>query len=66
MAAQAMTSSQSSRIEALKSKHSELSIRIEKEQQRPSSASYYLQKLKKQKLVLKEEIEGIKKSASGY
>ncbi|GJL84418.1 MAG: hypothetical protein DHS20C02_01930 [Micavibrio sp.] len=64
MAAQAMTSSQSSRIEALKAKHSALSMRIEKEQQRPSAASYYLQKLKKQKLVLKEEIEGLGRSST--
>lgn len=64
MAANAITSSQNSRLEALKVKHSALSTRIEKIQKMPSVASHYLQTLKKQKLVLKEEIEGIRRSSA--
>jgi len=54
-----------SRVEALRAKHTALSERIREEQKRPSSADYYLRQLKKQKLQIKEEIEGIRKVASG-
>ncbi len=55
----------SSRIKALREKHAELSSRIDKAQKFPSSTDYYLRKLKKQKLLLKEEIESIKQVSTG-
>jgi hypothetical protein len=61
MSANAMTSPQNSRLEALQARHSALSARIEKEQQSPVTASHYLQEMKKQKLVLKEEIEELRR-----
>lgn len=57
-------SAPSSRVEALRVKHAALSERIRQEQKRPSSADYYLKQLKKQKLQIKEEIEGIRKAAT--
>jgi len=55
-----LLSSQSSRIEALRQRHSVLSSRIEEAYKRPSTTDFYLSQLKKQKLSLKEEIEGIR------
>ncbi len=63
MSANAMTSTHNSRLEALQARHSDLAARIEKEQQRPVTASHHLQALKKQKLVLKEEIEELRRSS---
>ncbi len=63
MSANAMTSTQNSRLDALQARHSALSARIEKEQQRPVTGGHHLQALKKQKLVLKEEIEEIRRSS---
>ena len=55
-----------SRVKALKAKHTALSTRIEELQKRPFTADYYLRQLKKQKLRIKEKIEGIDRiSASG-
>lgn len=48
-----------SRLEALKTRHSALSHKIELEQGKPGSNDWYLRALKRQKLHLKEEIEGI-------
>lgn len=56
-----LSSSQESRLESLKEKHAVLSAQIEKAQNRfGGSADFYLTQLKKQKLVVKEEIEGIR------
>ena len=52
-------SSQSSRIEALRQKHAILSHQIEKAQNNLGTADFYLTQLKKQKLRIKEEIEGV-------
>lgn len=52
--------SPASRIEALRNKHASLKNRIEEMQTLPSTTDFYLRQLKKQKLMLKEEIEGIR------
>jgi len=49
-----------SRIEALKRKHAILSRRVEDAQRDLSSTDFYLRQLKKQKLLVKEELEGIR------
>lgn len=54
-------SSQVARINALQEKHAILSSRIEEAQHSLSTTDFYLRQLKKQKLILKEEIEGIRK-----
>ncbi len=59
-----LESSQSTRMEALQNKHSRLSRRIEQEQRNPSTTDFFLRQLKKQKLALKEEIEGIRTSGA--
>lgn len=60
MASRALSSTQKSRIDALRKRHELLSARIENEQRYPSSPDLAIRQLKKQKLVLKEEIEGLK------
>ncbi len=49
----------SARLEALNARHIALSNKIEQEQSRPGSSDYILRALKRQKLHLKEQIEGI-------
>ncbi len=56
----AISSSSATRIEALRHKHAVLKHRIEVMQGMPSTTDFYLKQLKKQKLILKEEIEGIR------
>jgi len=58
-----ITSSQDSRLDALKKRHSILSSRIEEARKSPSMNDFFVQQLKKQKLVLKDEIEAIRKTA---
>jgi hypothetical protein len=53
-------SSPASRLEALRHKHAILKHRIEQMQSLPSTTDFYLRQLKKQKLILKEQIEGIR------
>jgi len=60
---QGMVSSSSARVEALKAKHKTLSRRIETEQSRPFISEYQISELKREKLKLKEEIEGIRKAS---
>lgn len=55
-----LASSSSSRIEALRAKHKNLSLKIEKELQHPSVSDTKIVQLKRQKLKIKEEIEGIR------
>jgi len=62
MSVQGLLSAQKSRLEALRQRHSVLSTRIEEAHKSPSTTDFYLRQLKKQKLVLKEEIEGIRES----
>ena len=47
---------ENSRVMALRAKHAELSRKVEDEQKTLSSPDYYLRHLKKQKLLLKEEL----------
>jgi hypothetical protein len=48
-----------SRREALEARHIALSNKIEMEQSRPGASDWYLNALKRQKLFLKDQIEGI-------
>jgi len=52
------------RVEALRSRHAALSLKIETEQTRPSTSDWYLRDLKRQKLRIKEELESIKDGTS--
>lgn len=55
-----LQSSHEARLEALKERHYVLSTKLEEEQRRPSTNDFYLRQLKKQKLMLKEQIEEIR------
>lgn len=46
-------------VEALASKHAALQAQIDREEQRPNPDDILLHKLKKEKLRLKDEIEGL-------
>ncbi len=46
-----------SHLAELRRKHAELSSQVEEEQRHPGSDDLYIAELKKQKLLLKEEIE---------
>lgn len=50
-----------SRLESLRKKHSLYKMQI-KEAQKSPNAEFYLKQLKKQKLLVKEQIEGIRAS----
>lgn len=56
----ALSETSISRLEALKAKHLLYKERIKEAQKSPATADYYLQQLKKQKLQIKEEIEGVR------
>lgn len=58
-----MVSSSVARVEALKAKHKSLSRKIEAEQNRPFISDYRISELKREKLKLKEEIEGIREAS---
>jgi len=60
---QGIASTSSARVEALKEKHKSLSQKIETEQSRPFISEYQISELKREKLKIKEEIEGIKKAS---
>lgn len=55
-----LTSTQHSRLTALKAKHAALSEKIEQERKHSYQSDGLIAQLKKQKLVIKEEIEGIR------
>ena len=59
-----LLSAQKSRLEALRQRHAVLSSRIEDAYKSPSTTDLYLRQLKKQKLSLKEEIEGIREQTN--
>ena len=46
------------RLEALKAKHSALSKKVEDAQKDLSTTDFYLSQLKKEKLLIKEKLEG--------
>ncbi len=53
------------RIQALKEKHTALSMKIEDAQKSLSTTDYYLSQLKKQKLMVKEKIVAEEREAVG-
>ncbi len=55
--------SSSARVQALKAKHKNLSKQIESEQSRPFISDQMLVELKREKLKLKEAIEGIREDS---
>ncbi len=57
---QAVVPNPSARVEALKAKHKNLSDKIELEQRRPFISEHILAELKREKLKIKEKIEGIR------
>jgi hypothetical protein len=57
-----LSSSQNSRVEALRARHAALSERLEDARKSPSTNDFFLSQLKKEKLKLKEEIEGLRES----
>lgn len=52
----------SPRLEALKAKHESISTRIETEQNRAFVRDWKLSELKREKLRIKEELEGVRTS----
>ena len=59
------------RLETLKRKHAVLDRQIKKEQGNSDTADYYLKQLKRQKLLIKDQMEDIvrglrRKSANSY
>ncbi len=62
MAYSALQARPEARIEALRARHDLLSNRVRDAQNSPGTTDYYLSQLKKQKLKVKEEIEGIRAS----
>lgn len=60
MHSRSQTSAQPARVQALKSRHAHLSKLIEAEQYSPASSELRLRDLKRKKLQLKDQIEGIR------
>lgn len=58
-----VVSKSSARIEALRAKHKHLSDKIKSEQNHPSVSEHLLTGLKRQKLKIKEQIEGIQEAS---
>lgn len=52
-----------SRIQALREKHQTLSQKVDDVYKHPSASDFYLNQLKKQKLILKEKIEEAERKA---
>ncbi len=64
MASRYLSSTHQSRIESLRKQHEILSGKIDEARKCVSVSDFYLSQLKKQKLMLKEQIEGISKTAA--
>jgi hypothetical protein len=47
------------RLETLKKKHAALDDHIAKQQRDPSTTDFYIKQLKRQKLLLKDQMEGL-------
>ncbi len=60
MHSRGQTSAMPARVQALMARHNALAKMIEKEQTSPSSSDTSLRKLKREKLQIKDEIEGIR------
>ena len=63
MEASGILSEYPSRVDALRNKYFIVNARIDEAMKRPSTDDYYITQLKKQRLILKEEIEGIRKAS---
>ena len=64
MAARYLSDTQISRINALRQKHRILSGQLDQARKSVSVSDFYLTQLKKQKLFLKEQIEGLRVHAA--
>ena len=64
MAQRYLSDTQVSRINALRQKHRILSSQLDQARKNISVSDFYLTQLKKQKLFLKEQIEGLNASAA--
>ncbi|MCB1651035.1 MAG: YdcH family protein [Alphaproteobacteria bacterium] len=64
MADTELKSSQNSRLQALRNRHTDLSNQIEEAHRSPSTTDFFLRQLKKQKLIVKEEIHRIRESGT--
>ncbi len=62
MPSRGLSSAQTSRIESLRNKHSALKARIKEAQNSYSTSDFYISQLKKQRLLVKEELEGMSES----
>lgn len=60
MHSRGQTSAMPGRVQALLARHSALARMIEKEQSSPASNDSKLRELKREKLLLKDQIEGIR------
>jgi hypothetical protein len=60
MHSRSLSSAQPARVEALKARHANLARLIEAEQTSPALSEMRLRDLKRKKLQLKDEIEGIR------
>lgn len=58
-----LASAHHARLQSLKSKHEALSKKIERERQHSYAPEGLITRLKKEKLLLKEEIEGLRKAS---
>ncbi len=64
MPSRSVSAPSSSRQEALMARHAMLALKLEEEQKRPSTNDFFLRQLKKQKLLIKEELEGLRTGLS--
>ena len=62
MASATLIAAQQSRLQALRNKHANLSSRVKEAQSSPGIPDDVIKLLKKQKLMIKEQIEGIRES----
>jgi len=64
MASRYLSPKQISRIEALRQKHSILSTEIENSYKKVSVSDFYITQLKKQKLLVKQELQSMSRVAA--
>ena len=64
MASRYLSSAQVSRVNALRKKHRILSQEVDEARKGLSVCDFYLKQLKKQKLFVKEEMEGLRQTAA--
>ena len=64
MAPRGILTSYPSRLEALKGKYAIVNSRIKEAQSSPSTTDFYLQQLKRQRVLIKDEIEQIREASA--